>query len=243
MLFFLYIRFDVGPVLLKKAIPLSDDIRAPELHQTLASLGATALLEVIRNLSNFLSHPLPQDDSLATTAPKLTPEMAEVDWCSKTAVEVYRLFRGLFGTFKLRTTFNERRIDLDELELPIITITSSNYSNNVNFSSNNSDIASNDDKLAHSPPEINSSELPPDRVSPGEIVFTKKGNLMCVRCAQSSGVSTWVVVKKVKVGSKWMSAKDFRNGFLSKGKLSSGLVPRFYLSKSVIEDQHCLRNM
>lgn len=174
-------------------------------------MGAVGLVEVIKDLSKCLRNPIYQDDSLATLAPKLTPEMADVDWSSKTAIEVYRLFRGLYGTFKLRTTFNERRIDLDDIELPVIT-------NNTT--------------------ECGYMQGLPSYGPPGQICCMK--NDIYVRCATSSGVATWIKVNRLKIGTKWMSAKDFRNGYLSKGKVSHG-ISRFYLSRSVVEDKYILR--
>lgn len=165
----------------------------------------------MKDISNYLRNPIHQDDSLATVAPKLTPEMADVDWSSKTAIEVYRLFRGLYGSLKLRTTFNERRVDLDDIELPVIT------SNTT---------------------ERGYMEGLPSNGPPGQIYCMK--NEIYVRCATSSGVATWIKVNRIKIGIKWMSAKDFRNGYLSKGKVSHG-ISRFYLSKSVVEDKHVLR--
>lgn len=210
-------RFDIGPVLFKKSLPLDDHIRAPELLAVLADLGAGALIQVIQDLTKYLKNPVQQDHSLATLAPKLTVDMAEVDWESQSAVEIYRLFRGLYGTFKLRTTFNERRVDLDDIEVPVIS---------SDLNNNNCNISGVDIKFPSNGPV-------------GQIYFTNER--IYIRCANSSGVATWICVNKFKIGTKWMTSKDFRNGYLSKGKFVGG-IPRFYRSKSVVEDKYILRN-
>ncbi|CAL8114328.1 unnamed protein product [Orchesella dallaii] len=198
-------RFDVGPVLHTKKVPLDPHIREPDLRNLLADLGAGALIEVVKNLPNFLNNPIYQDERLATKAPKLVPEMADVDWTSKTAVDVYRLYLALYGTLKLKTTFNGRKVDLDEIELPLFIKTDGK---NINY----------DSKRMNS--EVSLDELPPESV-PGQIVCIR--NVLLVRCCDP----TWVVVKKVKLGVKWMNATDFKNGFLSKGKMPKNVERKF----------------
>ncbi|HEY9443533.1 MAG TPA: methionyl-tRNA formyltransferase, partial [Gemmatimonadales bacterium] len=71
---------DTGPVLHRVATPISDDETAGTLSRRLATLGATALVEAISLLGAGLERPQPQDDSAATYAPKVSRELARLDW-------------------------------------------------------------------------------------------------------------------------------------------------------------------
>ena len=71
---------DTGPVLHRVATPISDDDTAGTLSRRLATLGATALVEAISLLGAGLERPQPQDDSAATYAPKVSRELARLDW-------------------------------------------------------------------------------------------------------------------------------------------------------------------
>ena len=78
---------DAGPVLLQARTPVLADETAGELTLRLSELGAGALIEALALLELGLAKPEPQDERLATYAPKLTRETAQVDW-TRTAHEV-----------------------------------------------------------------------------------------------------------------------------------------------------------
>ena len=63
---------DTGPVLLQRAIAISPAETAGSLHDVLASLAAPAVVAAIEGLEAKMLTPVPQDDSRATYAPKLT---------------------------------------------------------------------------------------------------------------------------------------------------------------------------
>lgn len=71
---------DAGPVLLRAPIPVAGDETYGELRVRLAELGALALVEALALLQLGRSHEEPQDDALATYAPKVTRETTRVDW-------------------------------------------------------------------------------------------------------------------------------------------------------------------
>ena len=78
---------DTGPVLLRKAIPLHGSETAGELHDQLAALGATALLESLHLLSTGSLPPaVAQDDSKANYAAKLNKSEAQLDWNQSAAL-------------------------------------------------------------------------------------------------------------------------------------------------------------
>jgi methionyl-tRNA formyltransferase len=78
---------DAGPVLLQARTTVLADETAGELTLRLSELGAGALIEALALLELGLAAPQPQDERLATYAPKLTRETARVDW-TRTAHEV-----------------------------------------------------------------------------------------------------------------------------------------------------------
>lgn len=71
---------DSGPIIHRVATPIGPEETAGSLAARLADLGATALVEALSLLSGGLARPQPQDDSLATYAPKLDREVARLVW-------------------------------------------------------------------------------------------------------------------------------------------------------------------
>jgi len=85
---------DTGPILHQIRDPLDPDVTGGELSEHLAELGAQALVETLALLEQGTLKPVPQDDTGATYAPKLTRENARIDW-TKDAATIGRLIRGL----------------------------------------------------------------------------------------------------------------------------------------------------
>jgi methionyl-tRNA formyltransferase len=71
---------DAGPVILRAVAPIADDETYGELSERLAELGALALIEALALLELGRAHEEPQDDSLATYAPKVTRETTRLRW-------------------------------------------------------------------------------------------------------------------------------------------------------------------
>ena len=83
---------DSGPVLHRMATPIADGETAGTLTTRLATLGATALVEALSLLTAGALKPQPQDESRVTFAPKISREMARVDW-SRDALALERQIR------------------------------------------------------------------------------------------------------------------------------------------------------
>jgi len=83
---------DAGPMILKAPVPILHDETYGELQLRLSELGALTLIEALALISLGAGSERPQDDSLATHAPKVTREDARIDW-SLPAVEVARIVR------------------------------------------------------------------------------------------------------------------------------------------------------
>lgn len=83
---------DTGPVLLERRVTISADETAASLHDTLAALGATAIVEALIRLASGDAKARPQDASRATYAHKLSRQEAAIDW-SRPAAELSRQVR------------------------------------------------------------------------------------------------------------------------------------------------------
>lgn len=87
---------DSGPILHQIPHRIGADVTAGDLSAHLSEMGAQALVETLAMLeqSDPPPQPVPQNESRATYAPKLTRELARIDW-TKDALTIGRLIRGL----------------------------------------------------------------------------------------------------------------------------------------------------
>jgi len=86
-------EMDAGPVLYRVAVDLPPDTTAGELYQMLSEIGATALVEALAQIEAGTLTEEPQAHERATFAPKLSRDVARLDW-SATAAEIDRWIRG-----------------------------------------------------------------------------------------------------------------------------------------------------
>lgn len=109
--FFLKETVDTGSVILQKRLAVTPDMDAGALHDALSTLGASAVLESVRAVADGSVRPLPQDDSLATPAPKIFKETCRIDWNRN--VSLLRNFvRGLSPYPAAWTTLDGRTVKL-----------------------------------------------------------------------------------------------------------------------------------
>jgi methionyl-tRNA formyltransferase len=85
-------KLDAGPVILQLGTRVYDDETYGELALRLAELGAAALIESLALIELGRATEVPQDESLATYAPKIDREHTRVDW-SLDAKAVARVIR------------------------------------------------------------------------------------------------------------------------------------------------------
>jgi methionyl-tRNA formyltransferase len=86
---------DSGPVLLQRALRLNEDEHAGQVHDQLAALGADMLVEALTRLGQGRLLSMPQDESRATYAPKLSKDEGRIDW-NRPAREVHNRIRAMF---------------------------------------------------------------------------------------------------------------------------------------------------
>ncbi len=85
---------DAGPVLAQVEEPVLPSETATDLTVRLSELGAELLIETLALLEVGEIEEIPQDDSLATYAPRLTRDDAHLDW-AQPARDVANWIRGL----------------------------------------------------------------------------------------------------------------------------------------------------
>lgn len=85
---------DSGPVLFQVAEPIGPDTSMSELAMRLAATGAEALIEALALMEAGALTETPQDHDRATYAPKVSRELARLDW-TRPADHVARWIRGL----------------------------------------------------------------------------------------------------------------------------------------------------
>jgi methionyl-tRNA formyltransferase len=86
-------KLDAGSMILQARCSIPPAITAGVLTESLAELGATALLDALDLVKAGKGEGQPQDDAGATYAPKLTVDDVQIDW-SRSASELERLIRG-----------------------------------------------------------------------------------------------------------------------------------------------------
>jgi methionyl-tRNA formyltransferase len=85
---------DEGPLLAVEETEIGSDESAAVLGARLATIGAPLLVDVLPRYVAGELEPVPQDDALATYAPKITTDEARIDW-SRPAEELDGFVRGL----------------------------------------------------------------------------------------------------------------------------------------------------
>lgn len=89
------VGLDTGDMLIKKSIPITENMNAGELHDALSVLGAEVMTETIDLLKKGGLNPQIQDDSLSNYAPMLSKDLCPIDF-SDTAKNVHNKIRGLY---------------------------------------------------------------------------------------------------------------------------------------------------
>ncbi len=92
--FLLNDKVDTGKILRKRTCEISETMTAGELYAELMPLAAELAVKTSALLSEGNAVPIPQDDSIATPAPKLFRENCSIDW-TKAAHDVKNFVRGV----------------------------------------------------------------------------------------------------------------------------------------------------
>ncbi len=107
---------DTGPILQQQEEPIEPADDAATLGARLAEIGAGVLVDTVDHLSAGRVTPRPQDDSLATLAPKLGPEDRRIDWSAPARVLV-NLVRALSPEPAATMNFRGERVKVFRAEV------------------------------------------------------------------------------------------------------------------------------
>lgn len=86
---------DAGPMLATAGRPIGPDETSDQVERDLADLGARLLLKTLDDLRAGTSTETPQDEQLATYAPRLTKEEGHIHW-DEPAMAIHNRVRGLY---------------------------------------------------------------------------------------------------------------------------------------------------
>jgi len=106
---------DTGDILLARKTPITDQDNAQTLHDRLADIGASLVMETIGRMEEKTLSPCSQDDDQASYAPKLKKQDGLIHW-NKDAVSLRNLVRGLTPWPGAFTFFKSRRLRLCSVE-------------------------------------------------------------------------------------------------------------------------------
>ena len=87
-------RVDTGNIYLQMKIEIKTDDNLETLHDKLSAEGAKIVLDTVNLIESGDYVLQEQDNTLATPAPKITKEVAKIDW-NKPAYQIHNLIRGL----------------------------------------------------------------------------------------------------------------------------------------------------
>lgn len=85
---------DTGDMLLKREIPIPEDMTLAELHDALMGMGAEVLRETLEGIAEGSLTRVPQPEEASNYAPMIGRDTGNIDW-GKTAREIHNLVRGL----------------------------------------------------------------------------------------------------------------------------------------------------
>lgn len=92
--FFLEEKVDTGNIILQEKLQISDNDDFGSIHDKMSELGALTVLRTVNIIEDGNISLLPQDNSFATPAPKITKDTARIEW-NKPAGILHNLVRGL----------------------------------------------------------------------------------------------------------------------------------------------------
>jgi len=92
--FFLEQKVDTGNVILQRSMPIGEDESAGDVHDRMMILGADVVVETTKMIAEGRVETYQQDNTLATSAPKIFKEDCRIDW-SQSAKDVHNHIRGL----------------------------------------------------------------------------------------------------------------------------------------------------
>ncbi len=102
---------DTGPVISRVSVKIGDTVTSGELLDVLADVGAKELLRILPEIEEAMAKAVPQDESGATYAEKITKDMGALDW-SEAAADLHARIRALSPNPGTYTYFSGKRMKI-----------------------------------------------------------------------------------------------------------------------------------
>ncbi len=102
---------DTGGILLSRRVEIGPNETYEELYPRLANIGADLLVETIDRIEEGKIQAMPQDDTAATAAPKISAADSLIDW-EQPAIKVVNRIRGLAGSADAYSYLNGNRLKI-----------------------------------------------------------------------------------------------------------------------------------
>jgi methionyl-tRNA formyltransferase len=109
--FFIRKKVDTGDIIMRRKIEIGPNETFGELHDCMADAGGDLLVETMNKVENGNYEMIAQDDSEATLAPKIFPDLGKIDWNGK-AAEIHNLVRGLSPKPAAYTFFEGHKLSI-----------------------------------------------------------------------------------------------------------------------------------
>jgi len=96
---------DAGPLYAQQSISISKNDNKFTLCAKLTALGSQMLIDLLKNIVNFTTQPIPQDETNATYTQKLDKSMSKLQPSTKTAQQLDQQVRAFLNFPKSKYTF------------------------------------------------------------------------------------------------------------------------------------------
>ncbi len=133
--FFLKQKIDTGNIVFQERLPIGENDTAGDVHDRMMHLGAEVVLKTVQAIEAEEIEAKPQDDSLATKAPKIFTDICQIDFNQRVS-KVHNFIRGLSPYPAAWTMFEELRLkilkttielELHEVEVGTLISDNKNY--------------------------------------------------------------------------------------------------------------------
>lgn len=114
-------KMDAGPILLKKKVPITEEMNAVQLLRAVSRAGIEALLETIPLIEKGAVVEEIQEESRVTFAPKITKEEEALS-CDLTAFQIDRRIKGLYPYAYFTVVLRGEKVKLFCLDSKIVDL-------------------------------------------------------------------------------------------------------------------------
>jgi methionyl-tRNA formyltransferase len=107
--------WDTGDIIHQSTLAIDPDENLASLYSRLAKLGGELLVKTVADIAAGVAPRIPQDPALATTAPKLKPELQKLHW-NDPAARIHNLVRVFAPAPGMETILHQERLKIIETD-------------------------------------------------------------------------------------------------------------------------------